>query len=106
MQKLAPLRSTDPVVLDEPLVFRDVAPLIPRRRAGRACALQTLYRWSTDGLRGVRLQYLQCGSTRTTTRRWLLEFFAELGKRPAPPTPRSRAARTAREAREAVAIGA
>lgn len=67
-------RQTD--VLDDLITLRDAAALMPRRRAGRKCAVQTIYRWTTSGYRGVRLRYVQVGSTRCTTREWLREFFA------------------------------
>lgn len=45
---------------------------------GKAVSLQTLYMWSTRGVRGVRLETLAQGGTRCTTEAALLRFFNKL----------------------------
>jgi hypothetical protein len=68
--------------LDELITLRQAAEEIPRRRAGRKCAMQTLYRWTgTRGCKGTVLRSTQVGCCRCTTRRWLGQFFAALASR-------------------------
>jgi hypothetical protein len=65
--------------LDELITFRQAAEELPRRRAGRKCAIQTFYRWSGPrGCKGVILRTTQVGCLRMTTRRWLAQFFEAL----------------------------
>jgi hypothetical protein len=52
---------------------------LPLKRAGRRLHLSTVYRWCQRGLRGVKLEMVQCGGTRCTTETALLRFFAALG---------------------------
>jgi hypothetical protein len=54
-------------------------PELPTRRKGRRLAPQTVYRWSSPGVRGVRLQTVRVGGVRCTTRTWLWDFFRSLG---------------------------
>jgi len=82
---------------EKPLPFSQAARLIPRRRAGRKCNLATVYRWSTVGCRGVRLESIQVGGTRCTSREALQRFFERLTAQstgePIPePLPRARTA--------------
>jgi hypothetical protein len=48
---------------------------------GRHVAVSTLYRWSTVGLRGVRLETIQVGGTRCTSVQALRRFFERLSSR-------------------------
>lgn len=48
---------------------------IPRRRAGKKCNIATIYRWMTDGVRGVKLEHLCVGGTRCTSLEALQRFF-------------------------------
>lgn len=57
--------------------------LIPLHRARdlfgfRAPSVPTLYRWTTTGVRGVRLRTWQVGSVRCTTRAAVEEFVGTL----------------------------
>src|SRR3954470_15760057 len=72
---------------------------LPRRRRGRKTHVSTLYRWATAGCRGVRLETVQIGATRCTSREALQRFFERLSSPhqagpdvsgPAKPTPASR----------------
>lgn len=54
------------------------AALLPRRRAGKKPNIATLYRWTTVGCRGVKLEYLQIGATRCTSQEALQRFFDAL----------------------------
>lgn len=67
---------------------------IPPRRAGKKCAVETTYRWSTNGCRGVVLETIQVGGTRCTSLEALQRFFdrltAQAAGAPAPaPAPRA-----------------
>src|SRR4051812_1460257 len=69
------------------ITLAQAADELPRRRRGRKTNVSTLYRWTTTGCRGVKLQFIQCGATRCTTRAWLDEFFGRLSaSRDTPPT--------------------
>lgn len=66
-------------VQDEQVVsLRDACDLLPRRRAGKKPAIETLYRWSLRGCRGVKLETVQVGGTRCTSREALQRFFDAL----------------------------
>ncbi len=67
--------------LDERLTLAQAAAELPRRRAGKATATATLYRWTTDGCRGIKLEFEQIGATRCVTRRALAEFFDALTRK-------------------------
>jgi hypothetical protein len=72
-------RRSGPAWLSELITLRQAATELPRRRAGRKTAVQTVYRWSNPpGCRGVVLRTVQAGSVRCTTRQWLAEFIEAL----------------------------
>jgi hypothetical protein len=52
--------------------------LLPPRRNGARPNLATLYRWTNEGIRGVRLEFLMIGGTRTTSKEALQRFFERL----------------------------
>ncbi len=56
----------------------EIAQHIPRRRAGKKCNVATIYRWMTDGVRGVKLEHLCVGGTRCTSLESLQRFFDAL----------------------------
>jgi len=79
--------------------------ILPLREAvklplfGKRLDLSTLYRWSTVGCRGIRLETVQVGPTRCTSKEALVRFIhaltekAGLGKSPRhAPAPKDRAA--------------
>jgi len=72
---------------EELLSLAEAAKLLPRRRAGKRPHVSCLYRWTAGGCRGVRLESVQVGGTRCTSREALSRFFARLsGEQPeAPP---------------------
>ncbi len=75
---------------EPPVPLTTAAKSIPRRRAGKKCAVETLYRWSTTGCRGVVLETIQVGGTRCTSREALQRFFSRLTEQAAgapPPAP-------------------
>src|SRR5262249_20643300 len=60
------------------LTLAQAADELPRRRRGRKTHVSTLFRWSTSGCRGVRLETIQVGGTRCTSREALQRFFEAL----------------------------
>jgi hypothetical protein len=64
--------------LETVLPFRAACAQLPRRRAGRQMRPSTLYRWSRQGLRGVRLETIQVGGTQCTSIEALQRFFVQL----------------------------
>jgi hypothetical protein len=90
---------------EELLTLAQAAKLLPRRRAGKKTSVTTLYRWTNKGCRGVRLEYLQCGASRCTSREALDRFFQALTvasqtDATAEPVPTMKARRKAYEAAE------
>src|SRR3954452_15249422 len=63
------------------LTLAQAAEQLPRRRKGRKTHVSTLYRWTTAGCRGVRLDTIQVGATRCTSREALQRFFEQLSQR-------------------------
>jgi hypothetical protein len=64
--------------LKEYVPLTTMARALPHRRRGRKCSPVTLFRWTTVGLRGVKLKYINIGSTRCTTWAWMQEFFDQV----------------------------
>ncbi|MBV8232878.1 MAG: DUF1580 domain-containing protein [Planctomycetaceae bacterium] len=62
------------------LPLAQAADELPRRRRGRKTHISTLYRWSQAGCRGVRLETVQVGATRCTSREALQRFFERLSQ--------------------------
>jgi Protein of unknown function (DUF1580) len=54
------------------------ARLLPSLRGERPVHPNTLRRWASRGLRGVRLEVAQCGGTICTSQEALSRFFAAL----------------------------
>lgn len=63
---------------EEVVSFADAARMLPRRRGGKRPHVATLYRWSQRGCRGVRLETIQVGGTRCTSRQAIARFCAHL----------------------------
>ena len=63
---------------EEVIPLAQAAAELPRRRRGRKTHVSTLYRWATAGCRGVRLETIQVGGTRCTSRQALQRFFERL----------------------------
>lgn len=57
---------------------------VPSRRGDAPTHASTLFRWATEGLRGVRLETLQVGGSRCTSREALHRFFKRLTEMTAP----------------------
>lgn len=63
------------------LSLREACRKLPHRRAGRPTHPATLYRWATEGLRGIRLESIQIGGTLCTSLEALQRFFERLSHR-------------------------
>jgi len=57
----------------------DVPGHLPDRRGGKRPHVSCIYRWAQRGIRGVRLETLQCGGTKVTSSEALQRFFERLG---------------------------
>lgn len=69
------------VTPDQTLItLREAAATLPHRRGGRPTHSATLFRWATEGLRGVKLEVVQVGATKCTSREALQRFFAKLAE--------------------------
>jgi len=66
--------SIDPLT-EELVSMADAASLLPKRRGGAKLSLSTLWRWSTRGAKGVRLETVRVGSGVYTTRDALRRFI-------------------------------
>ncbi|MGC3967715.1 MAG: DUF1580 domain-containing protein [Pirellulales bacterium] len=58
----------------------EVPLLLPASRSGRPVHLSAIYRWAMKGLKGIRLETLQCAGRRVTSREALSRFFAALSE--------------------------
>ncbi len=68
------------------LSLADAAAAVPRRRAGRKCHIATVYRWAQRGVRGIRLETIQVGGTRCTSKQAMQRFFEALTVQSAAPS--------------------
>src|SRR5437763_6223445 len=66
------------IATEEILTLAQAAATLPRRRRGRKTHVSTLYRWTMVGCRGIRLETIQIGGTRCTSREALQRFFERL----------------------------
>lgn len=57
--------------------FREAVKLLPHRE-GKPPHISLLYRWSSVGLRGIRLEFVQAGGTRCTSHAAVARFFNSL----------------------------
>ncbi|HEX4145892.1 MAG TPA: DUF1580 domain-containing protein [Pirellulales bacterium] len=56
----------------------DVPGHLPERRGGKRPSISCIYRWAQRGIRGIRLETLQCGGTKVTSAEALQRFFERL----------------------------
>jgi hypothetical protein len=66
------MTTSDPKRL---LTLKQAAGLMPRLRSNRPVTMATIWRWATYGLRGIRLETIQVGGVKCTTRVALQAFF-------------------------------
>jgi len=84
------------------LTMPEAAALLPKRRGGAKVSLTSLWRWSTRGAKGVRLETVRVGSSVYTTRAALRRFIearstAAGGAVAQVPAPTTRSRRAMRE---------
>jgi hypothetical protein len=65
---------------EELLTLTEAAKAIPRRRGNRPVHVSCIYRWTQSGCKGIRLESIQIGGTRCTSREALARFFAALSQ--------------------------
>lgn len=70
---MKPTPTTSP---EELLIRLSAAPRVVETITGERPAVQTIYRWTQRGLRGVTLRTSFAGGHRRTCERWIREFFA------------------------------
>ena len=75
------------VCSDELLTLKAVAKMLPSGRAGKRVHFSTVFRWATNGVRGVKLETVKVGHTRYTTREALNAFVEHLSCADATPEP-------------------
>jgi len=66
---------------------------LPMRRGGKKAHPSTLFRWASHGCRGVRLEIVQVGGSKCTSREAIQRFCDRLthgGSAPSSATPRQR----------------
>ncbi|MCC7421910.1 MAG: DUF1580 domain-containing protein [Planctomycetaceae bacterium] len=67
----------DPSV-EEAITLPQATKLLPHRRGGKKANVATLYRWTSTGCKGVKLEFIQIGGSRCTSREALHRFFERL----------------------------
>jgi len=63
---------------EKTLTLHQAAATLPHRRGGKPTHASTLFRWATDGLRGEKLEVVQVGGTKCTSKEALTRFFTRL----------------------------
>lgn len=63
----------------------EAAKVIPGRASGKRVSINTLWRWCTRGVHGIRLRSVLVGGHRCTTRPWLEEFIEAITSAADPP---------------------
>ena len=63
------------------LTLAEACTLLPRRRAGKKCAVSTLHRWRLRGIRGVRLESAMLGGIRMTSVQAIQRFMDRVSSR-------------------------
>lgn len=83
------------------IALADVPAELPNRRGGRRPSVSGIYRWAQHGIRGIRLETLQCGGTKVTSIEAIQRFFERLGA--ATPADKPAGQRTPKQRRRAIA---
>jgi len=63
---------------EELITLKDAAAILPRRRRGKKPAFSTTWRWTTRGLKRLKLETIRVGGTLCTSREALQRFFDRL----------------------------
>jgi len=72
-------QSNDPPI-EEMVPLGKASPLWPKRRFNRRPSYATIFRWSREGLRGVRLKTKRVGGTLCVHRLWVQQFVDDVTK--------------------------
>ena len=64
--------------INDLLTVHQIAELVPSRRKNRKTSAQTVNRWMTQGLKGVKLKYTLAGTIRCATVNDVDAFFKQL----------------------------
>jgi uncharacterized protein DUF1580 len=98
--------------LETLISLADATKVLPARRGGKRPHISCIYRWTVAGCKGIKLESLQVGGTRCTSREALGRFFERLSlsagpetNRPTIRTPNRRAREVAQAERELNAAG-
>jgi hypothetical protein len=92
-------------LVETPISLTEAANLLPRRRAGKKASPATIFRWASNGIRGIKLEVIKVGGTLCTSRERLQKFYEKLTLEaagelvPPPVTSRSRRASVKRAER-------
>ncbi len=65
---------------EEIISLAEACSLVPGSSPGKRLHISTIYRWTETGARGVKLQTVQVGGKRCTTRAFINQFIEELSK--------------------------
>jgi hypothetical protein len=63
---------------EELLTLCQAAKLIPSARKGKKTSPSTLFRWTSRGLQGIRLETIKVGGARRTSKEALTRFYQAL----------------------------
>lgn len=64
--------------IEPPIKLAEAAGTLPGRRPGKHIHPSAIHRWTTSGLRGVKLESLKIGGVTHTSRAALQRFFERL----------------------------
>lgn len=94
---------------EQPITLAEAIKLPLLKRNGRAPHIATIHRWVSVGINGVRLEVVQLGGTRCTTREAVIRFIERLTANDhgggAAPTPSERRRSIAAAGRELAVAG-
>ena len=68
------------ILSDDVLRLSEAAKILPRGRSGKKVHVSTLWRWSSRGIRGVKLETVRMGGLIYTSRKALQGFFGQLNQ--------------------------
>lgn len=103
----------DPLT-EQIISLREATKCLPVRRGGKRVHISCIYRWTLNGCKGIKLESIQVGGTRCTSREALGRFFERLSQAsgidadrdlPTIRTPSQRARDDARAERELIEAG-
>lgn len=69
----------DPLT-EQIISLREATKCLPVRRRGKPVHISCIYRWTLSGCKGIKLESIQVGGTRCTSREALGRFFERLSR--------------------------